>query len=60
MPCRDCAHFLSSVVANKPRWGLEGYGYCKVAPDVLARALFFHEMRSCWQVPHRYQERRPS
>lgn len=58
MPCRDCAHFLPSAEANKSRGGLEGYGYCKAAPTIHDRALFFREDRDCWLVPIHYQERK--
>jgi hypothetical protein len=57
MPCHDCRHFIPSAVANKPRWGLDGYGYCKAAPSIELRARFFADSGVCWLVPNRYQER---
>jgi hypothetical protein len=56
MPCRDCRHFLSSVEANKPRWGLAGYGYCQAPTDPDLRARFFRDESACWLTLPRFQE----
>lgn len=58
MHCRDCEHFLNSSDANKPRTGLDGYGYCQAAPSLLARSLFFHEQKTCWLQPPAFKERK--
>ncbi len=58
MHCRDCANYLDSVTSNKPRWGLDDYGYCRAAPSIELRARIFHEATKCWLVPVAYKERR--
>ena len=58
MTCRDCHHYLDSAEANKPRAGLDGYGYCKAAPSIELRARFFHESSACWLTPVLFKERR--
>lgn len=58
MTCRDCLHYLPSDEANKPRAGLDGYGYCKAPAEPIDRARFFHELRDCWLIPPQFKERR--
>mgnify|MGYP000942101579 CR=1 FL=1 len=59
MPCRQCQHYHDSTDANKPRWGLVGYGYCKAAPSPELRARFFPDTTApCWLDANQYKERR--
>ncbi len=60
MVCRECTHYLDSETANAPRWGLPNYGYCKAAPDLIARARLFRGTSNCWLRPQRFaKEHRP-
>lgn len=59
MPCRDCLNFLSSEEANKPRYGLVGYGYCKAGATPELRAMFFNESQPvCLFLPSLFKESR--
>jgi hypothetical protein len=60
MACRNCRHYLDSVTANAPRWGLANFGYCKAAPCAVTRARLFHGDGGCWLNPPKFvEEKRP-
>lgn len=56
MTCQACVHYFSSTEANKPRDGLEGYGYCKAAPSIESRSRIFRDTTAkCWLNNDRFQ-----
>ena len=55
--CGDCRHYLPSEQAGQRAW-IAGYGYCKAAPTVEARAQFFTGGKSCWLTPAHFEVRK--
>lgn len=57
MTCRDCLHYIDSAEANKPRYGLAGYGYCKAGATPELRAMFFPETQAvCLFLPSLFKK----
>jgi hypothetical protein len=56
MICRDFQHFLPSADAGQ-RAVLDGFGYCKAAPEIYLLARFFRADRSCWLFPVRFAKK---
>jgi hypothetical protein len=64
MNCQHCLHFLDSHIANAPRSGLDGTGYCNAAPrfdqrrgEAITSSHLIRGRDACKLLPSRFHEK---